>query len=86
MTQKLQDMTRLLMEQQSAPQTSPTKPAKEWACAHCHSDLHTGGMAACPLSDFKAKIARRLAKDATTKQKDEPGILERLIKEEKAKD
>jgi hypothetical protein len=84
MTQKLQDMTRLLTEQNSIARQP--KSIKEWSCAHCHSELHSGGMAACPLTDFKAKIARRMAKEASTKLKEEPGVLEPLITEEKAKE
>jgi hypothetical protein len=61
-TQKLQEMTHQLSEHHMEKPTA--KPPKEWACAHCHSELHTGGMATCPLTDFKAKTARRLAKEA----------------------
>jgi hypothetical protein len=83
-TQKLQDLTRHLTE------LNVEKPAaklpKEWACAHCHSELHTGGMAACPMIGFKAKTARQLVKEAANLIPTEPGALERLMTEEKKKE
>jgi hypothetical protein len=82
-TQKLQDMTRAVMEMPATAQE--LKPPKDSACNHCHSELHKGGMAACPLVDFKAKIARPIARDAGKKVKEEPEIMDRLIAEERAK-
>jgi hypothetical protein len=87
-TQKLQNMTRQLTDIQSHMDSSAPKPSKEWACAHCHDSelLHTGGMAACPLTDFKAKVARRLAKEAVKTIKEDPEVLSRLMSDEKKKE
>jgi hypothetical protein len=85
-TQKLQDMTRQLTDLQSNIERPPPRPSKEWSCAHCHSELHTGGMAACPLNDFKAKVARRVAKEVAKTAKEDPDVLSRLIAEEKKKE
>jgi hypothetical protein len=85
-TQKLQDMTRFLTEFHTNSDRPPSKSTKEWACAHCHSEIHSGGMAACPLTNLKAKVARCVAKEAAKTIKDDPGILERLIIEEKKKE
>jgi hypothetical protein len=82
-TQKLQDMTQTLADQQAL--LADQKPPKDWACNHCHSELHEGGMVTCPLTDFKAKIACRIARDAGKKIKDEPDILDRLIAKERTK-
>jgi hypothetical protein len=38
-----------------------------------------------PLKDFKAKVARRLAKEAAKAVNDEPGVMERLIMSEEKK-
>jgi beta-glucosidase-like glycosyl hydrolase len=84
-TQKLQDMTKHFTELQTVIERPTSKTPREWACAHCHSELHTGGMAACPLSDFKAKVARRVAKEAAKTIKEDPESLTRLITEEKKK-
>jgi hypothetical protein len=85
-TQKLQDMTRQLTDLQSHIERPSLRASKEWSCAHCHSELHTGGMAACPLNDFKAKVARRVAKEAAKTFKDDPDVLARLMAEERKKD
>jgi hypothetical protein len=45
----------------------------------------TGGSASCVLKDFKTKVARRLAKKAERKIKEEPGVLKRIMAEEAAK-
>jgi hypothetical protein len=86
LTQKLQDVTRLLTDLQTPAERPQPKPSKEWSCAHCHSELHIGGMAACTLTDFKAKVARRIAKEASKTIKEDPDVLTRLIAEEKKKD
>jgi hypothetical protein len=83
-TNKLQELTQLLSEARLLDGGSPTK-SKEWACSHCHSELHGGGPNACTLKDFKTKIARRIAKEAEKKVRDEPGILTRLMTEERAR-
>jgi hypothetical protein len=79
-TQKLQELTR----GHPGSEARPIK-AKEWACNHCHSEIHDGGPAVCPLKDVKAKAARRIAKEVDQKQKEEPEILARLLAAEKAK-
>jgi hypothetical protein len=84
-TYKLQELTHLWTDVQTSAVLSAKPKAKEWACSHCHSDLHTGGSAACVLADFKTKVARRLAKEAEKKVKEEPGVLARLMAEELAR-
>jgi hypothetical protein len=83
-TNKLQELTHQLSEARlhDGPATSKTK---EWACSHCHSELHGGGPNACTLKDFKTKVARRIAKEAEKKVRDEPDVLTRLMAEEKAR-
>jgi hypothetical protein len=43
-------------------------------------------MAACPLTDLKAKVARRVAKEAAKTIKEDPEVLTRPIAEEKKKE
>jgi hypothetical protein len=76
-TQKLQDVAFKNL----AVTPRPPKAPKEWHCTHCHSDLHEGGMKDCSLKEFKAKVARRLARDA----KSDPDALETLMAEERKK-
>jgi hypothetical protein len=85
-TNKLQDLTLQLAETRLLGNDGgKVKPPKEWACPHCHSELHEGGSTACVLKDFKTKVARRIAKEAEKKIKEEPEVLTRLMAEEKAK-
>jgi hypothetical protein len=57
----------------------------QWTCAHCHSSLHQGGAKKCPFGEFKVKAARRLALETQRLMATEPGVLERLLAEERAK-
>jgi hypothetical protein len=84
-THKLQEMTSLISDAQLLDRAGGKK-IKDWACTHCHSDLHEGGSNLCVLKDFKTKTARRIAKEAERKVKEEPGVLERLMKEELTKE
>jgi hypothetical protein len=57
----------------------------QWTCAHCHTSLHQGGAKKCPFGEFKVKVARRLALETQRLMATEPGGLERLLAEERAK-
>ena len=82
-TTKLQTLTKQLTALKSLENEGhKSKPTKEWSCTHCHSELHTGGSNDCPLKDFKNKVARRIAKEATSKLSEEPDVLKRLMEEE----
>jgi hypothetical protein len=83
---KLHEMAQAMIEYLAANLSAPKKQPKEWACQHCHSDLHTGGPAKCPLKDFSTKVCRRMAKEAERRIKDKPDVLTRLIAEEKARE
>jgi hypothetical protein len=52
-TLKLQELTRSLTDQGSADMSH--NKVKDWACTHCHSEIHEGGAGACPLKDVTAK-------------------------------
>jgi hypothetical protein len=83
-TQKLQELTRGRLDQGGDGGPSKGK-VKDWACNHCHCEIHEGGPTACPLKEIKAKAARSIAKEVEQKQKEEPEILARLLAAEKAK-
>jgi hypothetical protein len=85
-TMKLHDLAQAMIEHPATNLSVQKKQPKEWACQHCHSDLHTGGPAKCPLKDFSTKVCRRMAKEAERRIKDEPDVLTRLIAEEKARE
>jgi hypothetical protein len=78
-TQKLQEITRTLHDQGGSARLK----LKDWACTHCHSEIHEGGEGSCPLKELKAKPARRIARDAAKRIKDEPDVINRMIQEEK---
>jgi hypothetical protein len=84
LAQKLQEMTSTLTDLAGSASLRQ-KPPKEWACSHCHSEIHQGGPNECPLKDLKTKVSRRLANEAEKKIKEDPDVLARLIAEEKAK-
>jgi hypothetical protein len=58
---------------------------QQWNCAHCHASLHQGGAKKCPIGEFKAKVARRVALETQRLTATEQGALERLLSEERAK-
>jgi hypothetical protein len=61
-------------------QPSLDKPNPQWACAHCHSDIHKGGQGNCVLTEFKWNKACTLVCKIQHKVKDDPTLLANIIK------